>query len=199
VFGVALACGYEVLAFVGQDREPKSIFGIQVLDNIRSFARDTRVSFVVAVGSNFARERIYAEISGEIENKRFPFLVHPSAAIMPNGRIGKGTVVMANCLVGVETTIGDFCLLNSSASIDHTCKMSDYSSLGPSCVVGGDVEIGVRSALSIGSVIKNSVQVGHDSVIGAASYVYRSIGDNVVAYGTPASVVRSRGYNEPYL
>jgi len=199
VYGVAVACGYEVFSFVDLQPEIGELCGIPVLNDIEPFMTDSNFDFSIAVGANFSRERIYPEMNGRVAIDRFPGLFHPSSTLSPNSSIGYGTVVMANSTVGVGTTIGQFCLVNSAASIDHTCRMSDYSSLAPGCTVGGDVVLGLRSALSIGSIVKNSITIGDDTVIGAASYVNKPIGDAVVAYGVPARVVRQRNVTDSYL
>ncbi len=72
--------------------------------------------------------------------------------------------------VGPNADIGSFCILNSSASVDHDSVLHDFASLAPGVICGGSVNIGTRSALSIGAVIKHGVEIGADTVIGAKSY-----------------------------
>ena len=41
--------------------------------------------------------------------------------------------------------------------------------------------------------------IGDDTIVGANSYVNHDVESLVVAYGSPASVVRSRKSSDPYL
>jgi acetyltransferase-like isoleucine patch superfamily enzyme len=77
--------------------------------------------------------------------------------------------------------------------------MSDCSSLAPGATLGGKVRIGLRSAISIGAVIKDGITIGEDCVVGASSYVNANLPGNCVAYGTPAKIVRSRSRADRYL
>ena len=113
--------------------------------------------------------------------------------------IGHGTIIMPLANVGPNSTIGDFCILNTSSTIDHDCYMRDFFSLAPRVVCGGTVTIGMRSAISIGATVKHDICVGDDVVIGANSYVNKSVKNNVVAYGTPCKNIIDRNKGDLYL
>ena len=66
---------------------------------------------------------------------------------------------MPGAHVGSNTTIGKFCIVNTNASIDHDSLMKDYSSLAPGVTTGGNIKVGIRSAISIGSTLKNNIQI----------------------------------------
>ena len=77
--------------------------------------------------------------------------------------------------------------------------MNAFSSIAPRVVTGGNVKIGIRSALSIGATVKHGVLIGDDVVIGANSYVNKQISSNVVANGSPCKFVRKRIKGDSYL
>ena len=77
--------------------------------------------------------------------------------------------------------------------------MKSFSSIAPRVAAGGNVKIGLRSAVSIGATIKHGIPVGDAAVIGANSYVNKSVDSNVVAYGSPCKFVRERIKGDPYL
>lgn len=58
-----------------------------------------------------------------------------------------------------------------------------------SSVLYGSVKVGARSYIAA-SAIENQMVIGDDTVIGMGSVVNRPIGDRVIAYGTPAKVIR---------
>jgi acetyltransferase-like isoleucine patch superfamily enzyme len=106
---------------------------------------------------------------------------------------------MPGSVVGPKTDIGQFCILNTRSSIDHHGVMADCSSLAPGVTAGGGVRVGLRSAISIGAIVKHDVIIGNDCVVGAGSYVHANLPDSCVAYGTPARIVRSRNRGDRYL
>jgi acetyltransferase-like isoleucine patch superfamily enzyme len=83
--------------------------------------------------------------------------------------------------------------------LEHESVLKDFASLAPGAVVGGRSTIGERSAVGLGASVKHGISVGDDTIIGANSYVHRDISDELVAYGSPARVVRSREPGDTYL
>jgi len=77
--------------------------------------------------------------------------------------------------------------------------MDAFSSIAPRVVTGGNVKIGLSSAISISATVKHEVVIGDDVVIGANSYVNKNVESNVVAYGSPCKFVRSRNKGDSYL
>ncbi len=64
---------------------------------------------------------------------------------------------------------------------------------------GGGVLVGHHTAVSIGTTVLHGRTIGAHTVVGGGSLVVTDLPDHVVAYGTPARVVRARAEGEPYL
>lgn len=199
VANVALALGYQIKYFVDGAKAGQSLLGISILGEIEEIDSIGSLSFAVAVGDNAKRERIYLELIGRQPHLHFPPLIHPSAVVSFSSTVGDGTVVMPQAVVGPNSTVGRFCLLYTQASLDHDCSMLDYASLAPAAATGGTVQIGLRSAVSIGAVIKHGIKIGDDCVLGANSYLNADLAPNTVAYGTPAREIRTRSRGDAYL
>jgi acetyltransferase-like isoleucine patch superfamily enzyme len=101
--------------------------------------------------------------------------------------------------VNTGSRVGSFCILNTRAAVDHDGVLAEYCSLAPNVALGGNVQIGAYTAISLGANVTHAVRIGEHSVIGAGALVLRDIGDHVVAYGAPARMVRLRSEGEPYL
>ena len=155
--------------------------------------------FAIAVGDNFLRNKCFEELCKKYPEIIFPSLVHSSAVISSFSNIGSGSVFMPFSFVGPNTEIKNFCIINSHASIDHDGVMGNFSSLAPGAILGGSVSIGERSAISIGAVIKHGTSVGIDTVLGANSFLNINLGDCLIAYGSPAKIIRQRVTGERYL
>jgi sugar O-acyltransferase (sialic acid O-acetyltransferase NeuD family) len=154
---------------------------------------------VVAIGDNWSRSRIVASIQSRCPGIEFPNAIHPSAQLGKNVSLGVGNVIMAGCVVNSSTAIGDFCILNTNCSVDHDGKVGDFVSFAPNSCAGGSVEAGDFAAICLGARIIDRLTIGSHTVVGAGSTVLRDLPSHVVAYGTPARIVRSRSAEDPYL
>ena len=153
----------------------------------------------VAIGDNFIRQKVSEKIISIAPTVEFAIAIHPSAQIGRNVQIGKGVAVMAGAVINSGTTIADGCIINTRASIDHDCLIGEYSAILPGATIGGNVTIGSSSILCIGAVVKQGIFIGNNTVVGACALVLENLGDNVLAYGSPAKVVKSRVLGERYL
>jgi acetyltransferase-like isoleucine patch superfamily enzyme len=107
--------------------------------------------------------------------------------------------VMAGTVINSNSRIGQFCIVNTKASIDHDCRLDDFSSVAPGATLAGNVRVGRCSAICLGACVAEKVTIGSHSVVGAGATVLEDLPDGVVAYGTPARVVRERRPDDPYL
>jgi sugar O-acyltransferase (sialic acid O-acetyltransferase NeuD family) len=199
VANVALSAGFRVAYFIDAKKTGQRLMGVEIVGDLAAIANPEQYGFAVAIGDNAVREAVADDIVCRYPSARFPKLVHASAVISIFTEIGEGTVLMPNAVVGPNSRVGRFCILNTQAAIDHDCAMADYASMAPGAITGGGVNIGARSAVSIGAVVKHGITVGDDCVIGANSYLSKNISSNVLAYGSPAQVIRSRLKGEAYL
>jgi sugar O-acyltransferase (sialic acid O-acetyltransferase NeuD family) len=154
----------------------------------------------VASGYNLQRQAITMRLAAACPPEaEFPALIDPTAVVASDARLGAGAVVMAQAHVGAGCELGAGVLVNTHASMDHDCRMGPYASLAPGVIAGGCVWIGDRSAIGLGAQLRNGIEIGADTVVGAGSLMLRSLPAGVMAYGSPAAVVRSRQPDEPYL
>lgn len=199
VTNVALSCGMNVVAYVDDNKAGQRLLNIQVISKQQCIDTYPTENFAIAIGDNAIRELLYKEYKSNLPKSKFPSLIHQSAVAGISAEIGSGTIIMPQANVGPNSRVGKLCILNTLSSIDHDCDMKSFSSIAPRVVTGGNVKIGFRTAVSIGTSIKHGIVIGDDVVIGANSYVNKVIDNNIVAYGTPCKFVRSRTKGEHYL
>ena len=194
-----LACGYELLGFLEDEPAKSSLLGRPVYSHPPAAHGTEGARLVIAVGDNYAREGLWRRFVVASQSALAPALIHPSASVSASATIGAGSVILQGAIVGSCARIGNLCIVNSGAVVEHECEMQDFASLAPKAAIGGRVRIGERSAISIGAVVKPGIAIGHDTVVGAQSYVNDNLPANVVAYGIPARVVRTRESSDSYL
>jgi len=192
-----ISSGNEILYFVDNFKAKEKLLGYNIEKKILKVNK--KIDIVIGIGDNNKRQEIYLYLLNTISEINFPTIIHPSASVSRFSKIGKGSVILQNAMVGANSHIGNFCILNSSSGLDHDCKMSNFSSLAPSSVTGGNVRIGLRTALGINASILHKTNIGNDVVIGSNSHVNKDIDNNLVVYGTPARIIRKRKNNSKYL
>lgn len=154
---------------------------------------------IIAIGENWDRFIVYKKIQEICCTLRFVNAIHPNAIIGKNVVLGQGITLMAGTIINSNCIVEDFCVINTKASLDHDSHMKSFSSLAPGVTTGGYVMIGNFSSVFMGSVISPRISIGDHTVIGAGSFVNKSVPDNVVAYGNPAKVIRLRKNDDKHL
>lgn len=119
-----------------------------------------------------------------------PTLVHPSAVVSTSAVIGENCHILAGAVVAPMARLGEACIVNTSATVDHECVLEAGTHIAPGATLCGCVTIGENTLIGAGSVVLPRTKIGSNVIVGAGSVVTRDIGDNVVAYGNPARIVR---------
>lgn len=193
------SAGIHTAALVSEGDAGGTLLGRPILPAVPKSHVEAGGVIVVAIGDNAVRQRVWTQLREEIPLAAFPTVCHTSAIIASEVSLAAGAVVLQGAVIGNGARLGVGALLNTGAILDHESVMDEFASLAPRAVTGGRVRIGERSAVSIGAVLRNGITVGRDTVVGAAAYVHRGLPDEVVAYGVPARIVRSRRLGDPYL
>lgn len=154
---------------------------------------------LITIGDNWSRKIVFECIKNQIPDFKFVNAIHPSTIIGMNVEIGVGIVIMAGCILNPNSRVGDFCFFATGAQLEHDCIIDDFASISAGSITGGKVYIGKYSAIALGVVIMDRLNIGENTVIGSGSLVTKDLPDNVLAYGSPASIIRSRVVGEKFL
>jgi len=154
---------------------------------------------IIAVGDNWSRSNIFLQISALVTNFEFVNAIHPSVIIGNNVKLGKGIIAMAGVIFNPKSLIGDFTFFATGAQVEHDCIVSDFASISAGSVLGGHVKIGLHSAITLGVIVLDRLEIGDNTVVGAGSVVLKSLPSNVLSYGNPAKIIRTRNIGEKFL
>jgi sugar O-acyltransferase (sialic acid O-acetyltransferase NeuD family) len=138
----------------------------------------------IGVGSPAARALLGRRLANA--GARPATLVHPSAVVGSESRIGAGAIICAGVQVSTNVGIGLRVHLNPGAIIGHDAALADDVSINPGAVVSGDVNVGRASLIGAGAVVLQGLSVGEDAVVGAGACVTRDVPSRVVVKGVPA-------------
>lgn len=181
VVDAAQVAGIDVMRVVGDASGRPDMLGVPISPTAEGADAD---GFIVAVGDNLARARLFAEYAAS--GQAPAAIIHPSAVIAPGVVIGDGTFVAAGVVINTGARIGSNAILNTSSTVDHDCVIGDHVHIGPMAGLCGGVHIGEGTLIGAGCSIIPARSVGEWTVIGAGSAVVRDVPANVTYAGVPA-------------
>lgn len=125
--------------------------------------------------------------------------------ILKNAEIGNNCNICSHCFIENDVIIGNNVTIKNHCALYDGVIIEDDVFIGPGTVFNNDIfprsktkrsEYGktkVSRGASIGSntVIMPGVTIGANVIIGSGSVVTKSIPDNVLAFGSPAKVIRN--------
>ena len=177
----ALKNGYENICFI-DDSATGEVIGFPIVGTSADIMNlnDGKTDFVIGIGNNTVRKTI-----AEQYNVNWVSMIHPSAQIAIDVRIGKGTIVMANSVINACTTIGNHCIINTGAIVEHDNVIENYVHISPNVALGGTVRIGSLTHMGIAATVKNDIEICSDCTIGAGAVVVKSIKEPGTYVGVP--------------
>lgn len=150
--------------------------------------RDSFEAVAVAVGNNTTRLRLLDRMVAE--GYSAPPIVHPTAWVSPSARVGEGCIVLAQAVIQANAWLGRGVIVNTAASVDHDCCIGDGVHICPGVRLAGEVVVGDGSWLGIGCCVIQQHRIGSRATLGAGAVVISDIGDDCVAVGVPARVMK---------
>ena len=147
--------------------------------------------FVCAQGDPEAKLRIARDL--QRRGARFINLIHPTAIIGTDCRIGAGLVACPFSVVTTNVTIGDFVTLNIQVTVGHDVVIGDGCSVSPHADVNGNVTINEGVLLGTHCALLPGVRIGSWARVGAGSVVLRHVRPYTTVMGVPAKRVYSTG------
>ncbi len=180
VADIAKLSGYKEIVFLDNNSGLKDCAGYPVL-GADTMTSELEGEIFVAVGNSEIRQKLMDRDHGRV----FPTLIHPSAVIARDTKIGYGTVVMAGAVINPGVHIGNGCIVNTSSSIDHDCSIGDYCHVSVGTHLSGTVVVGKNVWIGAGATISNNVNICADVTIGAGAVVINDIEESGTYIGIP--------------
>ena len=117
---------------------------------------------------------------------KFINLINKRADISPYARIGVGNIFSAYSSIGAGAIVGNYNLFQRNSIISHDCIVGDFNRIDCNVVCVGGVKIENRVTIHTSSVINHRVILKNDSIVGACSFVVKSVKENDLVLGNPA-------------
>lgn len=179
---------FNEISFLDDNKINESIIGFKVIDKTDNMNKYKEThEFIVGIGSNEVRLNLQSKL--EREGYKITSVIHPSAIIEKEVKIGLGTVITAGVVINPNTEIGRGCIINTSSIVDHDCILENFVHLSPGVVLSGEVKVGNLTWLGAGVTSINNIEITSFVTIGAGSTIVGNIIHSGVYVGTPARKV----------
>lgn len=179
--------GLEILGFLDDDTDKRSVLGLPVLGDVGWAARHPELSYVLGVGVPETKRAIVERLGTAAV--QFLSLIHPRATVLDSTQVGRGVLVNAGAVVVHDTRLGDFVTINLNATVGHDCILEDFVTVSPGANVAGRVHVGTGAVIGPNATVLQDLAVGPWATVGAGTVVIKEVPPRVVVFGNPARVV----------
>ena len=183
VADIAQLNGYTDIVFLDDNKSVTECAGYPVIG-------DTNVvvdgDIFVAIGNTNVRQELMNRFIDHCQ----PILIHPSAIVAKDVKIGAGSVVMAGAVINPSTTIGRGCIINTSSSIDHDCVLGDFVHVAVGAHICGTVSVSDSVWIGAGAIVSNNISICDNCMIGASAVVVKNIVLPGTYVGMPAKKIK---------
>jgi len=143
--------------------------------------------FTCGVGSPNIRKDFIEKI--EKKNGVFINIIHKTANIHGNVKLGKGIIICPFVFVQNYATIDDYVLLNNTSGVGHDVHIGKYSCLMAYVELCGFVEVGQEVYFGSGARVLPKGKIGNNVFVGAGSVVLKGVKTGKKVFGNPARVI----------
>jgi acetyltransferase EpsM len=188
---------YDIIGFIDDDetRTGEIYLGFELITNIQKFVvrnkKENVRNMFIAIGDNTMRERV----ANQMVSYQFPVVIHSSAVVSKDAKIGSGTVIMPGAIIEPQVNIGEHSIVNTGAIIGHSSNIGDFCHIAGNSIISGEVTVGKASFVAIGSCVTPQITIGNHCIIGAGSVITRDVPNGAKMFGNPARNIEK--YTKP--
>lgn len=154
-----------------------------VIDTIRYYQPQEDDVFVSSMGGASRRPCIDEIIR---RGGEFLDLIHKTARLLTNVKLGKGNFIGAYTVIGNDVVIGDYNMIQSYTIIGHDAKVGNYNRIDTHVTCVGGVVIEDDVNIHTSAVISHNVVVETGAHVGALSFVIKKVKSGTTVMGNPA-------------
>jgi len=188
----------ELISWVGASRHVSALYadgdtrdelhGIRIERDLNALRG---AIFLLGVGDPTTKEKLWNRALAAGLEPSNP-LIHPSVIVGDRVVVGKGSVICPGVILTCDIKIGSGVLINIGCTVGHDAQIGSFATLSPGAHVSGNVQIGQRAYIGTGAVIRERVEIGVGSVLGMGSTLVKSIPDDQVWIGSPATEMKKK-------
>ncbi len=154
-----------------------------ILGKINEYIPEVDDVFTCSIGG-IARKNCMESIMNK--GGEFITLIHKTARIGTNVRIGKGNVIAAYTSIGADASIGNYNLIQAYTVVGHDVRIGDWNRIDTHVTCVGGTEIKNCADIYTSAVLNHGVVVENNAHVGALSFVIRRVKEGTTVMGNPA-------------
>lgn len=154
-----------------------------IIGTIKDYVPQQNDVFVSSIGGT-SRKPCMEEIISH--GGEFIELIHQTARIYTNVKLGKGNFIGAFTVIGNDAVIGDYNMIQSYTVIGHDVRMGNWNRIDTHVTCVGGIVIEDETNIHTSAVINHNVTIGSGAHVGALSFVIRKVKPGTTVCGNPA-------------
>lgn len=143
--------------------------------------------FVCSIGDTKTKKLLCEKLKAR--GAKFQTLIHKTAIVRQNAKIGDGCIIADFASVGADCTIGENSLVQTFAIAAHDCKIGNYARIDTHATCVGGVVIEDTATIHTSAVVSHNVVVGEGATVAALSFVIKKVKPGTTVYGNPAKIL----------
>lgn len=154
-----------------------------VVGTIKDYEPETDDVFVSSIGGESRRQCMEEIIS---RGGEFMELIHKTARIYTNAKLGKGNFIGAYSVIGNDAVVGDYNMIQSYTVIGHDAKIGSWNRIDTHVTCVGGIVIEDEVNIHTSAIISHNVRIESGAHVGALSFVIRKVKAGTTVMGIPA-------------
>lgn len=157
-----------------------------IIGTIKDYIPQENDVFVSSIGGASRRPCMEEIIS---RGGEFIELIHKTARIYNNVKLGKGNFIGAYSVIGNDAVVGDYNMIQAYSVIGHDAKIGSWNRIDTHVTCVGGIVIEDEVNIHTSAVINHGVTVGSGAHVGALSFVIRKVKAGTTVMGNPAKKI----------
>lgn len=191
LYGIARGClGYgedfDIKGFIDDDIHSLDGFDNYppLLGTIKDYKIEEADLFACSISTSPTKIAVCEQLSKK--GARFQTLIHKTAIIGTNAKIGEGSIIANYVIISPDTTIGKNSLIQDFVVVGHDCIIGDYVRIDTHCTCVGGAKLRNGSTIHTSAIVNYEIEVGENATVGAMSFVIRKVKPGTTVCGNPA-------------
>lgn len=159
-----------------------------LLGSIESYEICKDDVFVCSIGNTKTKKKICEKLKAR--GAKFHTLIHKTAIVRQNAKIGDGCIIADFASVGADCIIGENTLVQTFSIAAHDCVIGNYVRIDTHATCVGGVIVEDTATIHTTAVVSHKVVVGEGAVVAACSFVIKKVTPNTTVYGNPAKLLK---------